>query len=67
MHVVHRLENVAHEPDARAPEVVQHMRDGAPLANLLFGFRVALQLADHDIGDRASIADGDAGELRHGA
>ena len=67
LHVVHRLKDVSHKSDTGTAKVVQDMRDGTPLANLLVGFRVALQLADHDIGDRASIADGDAGEFRHGA
>ena len=67
LHVVHRLENVAHEPDARAAQVVQHMRDGAPLANLLFGLRVAVELPDDYVRDRPPIADCDAGELWNGA
>ena len=58
---------MAHEPDARAAQVVQHVRDGAPLANLLFGLRVAVELPDDYVRDRTPIAYGDARELGNGA
>ena len=67
LHVVHRLEHVAHQADARAAEVVEHVRDGAPLAHLLGGLRVAVKLADDDVRDGTPVADRDARELGHGA
>ena len=67
LHVVHRLENVAHEPDPGAAQVVEDVRDGAPLANLLFGLGVAVELSDYNVRDRTPIAYGDACELGNGA
>ena len=51
LHVVHRLQNVAHQPDARPLEVVQDPRAGAPLANLLVRLGVAIARPDDAVGD----------------
>ena len=67
LHVVHRLQDMAHEADAGAAEVVEDAGHGAPLANLAIGAGVALKLPDDRVGHGAAVAFGDARELRHGA
>ena len=67
LHVIHGLQDVAHEADAGAAEVVQDMGYGAPLADLPAGCVVAMETAYDGVGDGAAQAYRHAGELRDGA
>ena len=49
LHVVHRLEHMAHESETGTAQIMENERDGAPLANLLVRLRISLKHADHDI------------------
>ena len=54
---------MSHKPDTRTAQVVQHMRNGTPLANLLVSFRITFKLPDDNICHGTAIADCDARKL----
>jgi hypothetical protein len=67
LHVQHVLDGVPEMPDARALQVVQHLGDLAPLADLGPGRRVVVEHAQDHRRRLAAHADRHAGELGHRA